>query len=354
MGSRIGRAIAALATLATAVAVLTACGGSERSVEAFCSTMDTHKQRYLEQMSVAQSGGIGGIFTAVSAVGDLKLMWRELAEVAPADIQADAEAVRDAWEKQEDNAAEMDWAAALATGLLNSGSMSRVDQYVRANCDGDYTVEQATSDELVTEQEETPSEQEPVPTPEPVLPILTDEWPDRNGYTYTFALESATGEATKDVANAKPGEANISWSYALKATIGNTTPERNAPQVGVLVQPMWPAGSALCSAGSMGISYGFSSNSVDEDAWCTLSSMPVALATGSAISMGSSVPVQGVSGGLVPLTVPEASADAIIADLLAPAVWVSAIQTPEPRTECLIESGSWYMSASSADTGCRP
>lgn len=106
-----------------------------RSVEAFCSTMDKHKTAYLEQMNSADGGSLNGLFTAVGAMGDLKIMWDELATVAPSEIQADVESVAETWKKQEDNASNGNWLGSLSTALLNTGAISRVDTYVRENCD---------------------------------------------------------------------------------------------------------------------------------------------------------------------------------------------------------------------------
>ncbi|WP_208545134.1 hypothetical protein [Rathayibacter sp. VKM Ac-2760] len=115
---------------------LTACA-PQRSAEAFCSTMQKHKDRYLEATSAAQEqGAILGLLGTASAVGDLSNMWKELAEVAPDEIRTDAETVRDAWAEQQENAGALDWVASLSTALFSSASMSRVDAYVRENCDG--------------------------------------------------------------------------------------------------------------------------------------------------------------------------------------------------------------------------
>ena len=130
-GSRLGSAVVVLAAVTV---VATGCAPT-RSVEAFCSTMDKHKTTYLEQMNSADSGSLGGLFTAVGAMGDLKIMWDELAAVAPPEIQADVESVAETWKKQEDNASNGNWLGSLSTALLNSGAISRVDTYVRENCD---------------------------------------------------------------------------------------------------------------------------------------------------------------------------------------------------------------------------
>ena len=128
------RRVGAAAVL-TAVTVVTAGCAPTRSVEAFCSTMDKHKTAYLEQMNTADSGSLGGLFTAVGAVGDLKIMWDELATVAPPEIQADVDSVAETWKRQEDNASNGNWLGSLSTALLNTGAISRVDTYVRDNCD---------------------------------------------------------------------------------------------------------------------------------------------------------------------------------------------------------------------------
>ncbi|MCJ1707122.1 hypothetical protein [Microbacterium sp. VKM Ac-2923] len=123
------------AAVLAAVTVAAAGCAPTRSVEAFCSTMDKHKTAYLEQMNTADSGGLGGLFTAVGAVGDLKIMWDELATVAPSEIQPDVESVAETWKKQEDNASNGNWLGSLSTALLNTSAISRVDAFVRDKCD---------------------------------------------------------------------------------------------------------------------------------------------------------------------------------------------------------------------------
>lgn len=348
MRTRGMRLTALTVAVAASAVMLTGCSAG-RSIEAFCNTMEEHKEAYLEQMDAAQGAGLGGLLTAVSAVGDLKTMWKELAEVAPEDIRSDVESVSETWQKQEDNAASGDWLASIATGLLNSGSMSRVDSYVRENCDGDYTV-----DVQAGESEE--SEPEPVVTPEPEPVLLTDQWADRNGYTYTFELQTATGTASKDVANATPGNANVTWNYSFAGTITNTTPERNAPAPRTLViEPAWPGDSAICSIGGMAIDSAFSSN-VDgmEERWCTLTPFPFAVrGTQTDIPMNSSMPVQASGGGMTSIVVPEGQADSIVAALSEPTIWALGRDEGEGRLyDCLLESGGFYLSQATADTGC--
>lgn len=128
------KAIIVTMAVVSCVSTLTGCS-TGRSVEAFCNTMEKHKRAYLEQMGKAQGAGLDGLLKTAGAIGDIKIMWKELAKVAPEDIRADVESVSETWQKQEDRAASGDWFGSIATGLLGSGSLSRVDSYVRENCD---------------------------------------------------------------------------------------------------------------------------------------------------------------------------------------------------------------------------
>lgn len=116
---------------------LTSCGDN-RSVEAFCSTMDEHKDAFTSQMDTAMDQGFGGLLTAGSAVGDLKHMWNALSEVAPEDIQPDVESVAEVWTTQEENGSSGNWMGAVTTAVSNSGSMVRVNQYAVENCGEEY------------------------------------------------------------------------------------------------------------------------------------------------------------------------------------------------------------------------
>ena len=101
-------------------AFLAACGDG-RSVEAFCSTMDEHRTAFTSQMDTAMGQGFGGLFTAGSAVGDLKHMWSDLSEVAPEDIRQDVESVAEVWTKQEENGSSGNWMGGDDDGDLQLG-----------------------------------------------------------------------------------------------------------------------------------------------------------------------------------------------------------------------------------------
>lgn len=127
--------------------MVTACSAA-RTSENFCSVMDKHKQRYEAAMAEAASAMNGtdassllkGVAKMTSAVGDLQVMWDELANVAPGDIQPDVEVVRDTNKKELDllkDAADDPLgvlASGLLSGLTSSGSFERVNRYSADHC----------------------------------------------------------------------------------------------------------------------------------------------------------------------------------------------------------------------------
>lgn len=106
-----------------------------RSVAAFCSTMDKYKSRYLAQMDSAQkSDAFTGSLGAIAAIGDLNTMWRELADVAPEEIKADTEAVRDSWEKSSGQAIGGQLLSGIAASMMSANSLARIDDFDKKNC----------------------------------------------------------------------------------------------------------------------------------------------------------------------------------------------------------------------------
>lgn len=88
-----------------------------------------------------QDDFVGGLIDGAAAIGDLSNMWTELSKVAPSEIKADTEAVAEYWQDQYESAAKGvdDPLGAIAGGLLGGfqavGPLTRVDQFVRENCD---------------------------------------------------------------------------------------------------------------------------------------------------------------------------------------------------------------------------
>lgn len=76
---------------------------------------------------------------------------------------------------------------------------------------------------------------------------LTHAWVNSDGYTYETGVRQVQTMASVDIANAKPGEAGVTWDYIINGYVTNTTDSRVAPIPAVDVLPVWPATSALCS-----------------------------------------------------------------------------------------------------------
>jgi hypothetical protein len=129
------------------VAGLGGCAQS-RSPDAFCEVMAEHRDRYEVATSSAiaavEGGDAAGLITGtagmIAALGDLQLMWDELADVAPDEIVADVEKVRDHNQEQLDSVGDAisdpfgALAGSLASGLVNSGSYTRLNDYADEHC----------------------------------------------------------------------------------------------------------------------------------------------------------------------------------------------------------------------------
>jgi hypothetical protein len=78
-------AIALFVILALVPGTLSGCG-TARSTQAYCDTMQKHKDRYLLAMSDATkqvqkgdtTGVVGGLAATISALGDIQRMWKSL------------------------------------------------------------------------------------------------------------------------------------------------------------------------------------------------------------------------------------------------------------------------------------
>ncbi|QOT19626.1 hypothetical protein [Paenarthrobacter sp. YJN-5] len=182
----------------------------------FCGTVSTHRDRYLQTMNQPSGSDLAKLVTTLSAVGDLKLMWTDIAAVAPPEIKTDAVAARDAWSKAESAGISGNKIEALGNALLNSGSVSRVNAYIAAHCGAEYA----------------PLGVQPTAQPTPTATKVAAEgvWTDRNGYKYRIVINGPVDyKFTSDIKNALPGKAIVSFMHATTGTIYNLTPGRNAP-----------------------------------------------------------------------------------------------------------------------------
>lgn len=337
-------ASAAVASLGLALVGCSSGGGD--TAKAFCDEVSNYKDTYVMQLTAAQYDD-HLIDSGDGALSDLRGMWAAWLEVAPDELRSDVEDVKNSWDYYEDGLT-VEEVTNVAGAISDDSTMVNVARYIRETCSSSYAA--ATDD--------TRAEEEPDAEPaEAAGPLLTDTWTDDDGYSYEFSVLTAEGTASKDVANAKPGEANLTWSYTITGEVTNTTPERNAPMPSLRVEPVWPASSPVCSLGWLLIQPAFNSNTDGrEEAWCTLGNAPwQPLTDGNQIMMNETVAVNASVSNPIEVPAPEADADAIIAELQAPPMWAIARNTGENLlTDCLLSSGGYYLSVATGDTGCTP
>ena len=136
--------------IAVLVTLAAACSPG-RSTEAFCDTFHSETERLgdkynaqADQISQMQDPFLG-LFASMGALleaqGDQVVMLQRLADVAPEEIRADVEAVRDSAERQLEitQAAAgnplMSLFAGLTAGSQSLGSARQVDAFLIENCD---------------------------------------------------------------------------------------------------------------------------------------------------------------------------------------------------------------------------
>jgi hypothetical protein len=142
-GARIGFA-ATFVLMTVFTAVLTGCGGSERSPEAYCKafyeTAAPIRETYVEADENVEDDPIGSIATVLQAPGDMVVIFSHMSEHAPDEIRSDTEAAQHSLEDQQDSLGDAlsDPLGALGSGLVNgltsAGSFSRVDAYLNQHC----------------------------------------------------------------------------------------------------------------------------------------------------------------------------------------------------------------------------
>jgi hypothetical protein len=134
------------------VTFLSACGGSERSAEAYCrafyETAAPIRQSYVEADEKMEEDPLGSIVTLLGSPGDLKVIFDSMAAHAPDEIKADTEAARDALSDQEDALGDSlsdplgAFGSSVIGALTSSGSFTRVGAYLEENCPVDSELAQ--------------------------------------------------------------------------------------------------------------------------------------------------------------------------------------------------------------------
>lgn len=141
--------MARTAALALVLVSALATGCSVRSVDAYCSTFYGEGQEFRQRLIDAEATGepVGLVVQLLAVPRDLAVFFGELAEVAPEDIRADVETVRDLYDAQADglgeDAADLFGGPAraiggiagdLMSGLAAAPALQRIDEWTTANC----------------------------------------------------------------------------------------------------------------------------------------------------------------------------------------------------------------------------
>jgi hypothetical protein len=150
--SRIVRTLAAGATLCSCAAALTACGGEERSAEAYCRAFYSKaapiRQGYVDANKTAKTDPLGAALKLFAAPGDFESIFDGMVDHAPDEIKSDTVVVRDNLKKAQDSMGKAfsdplgAFGDSLGSGLSSAGAYQRVDAYLNAHCPVDSDVAQ--------------------------------------------------------------------------------------------------------------------------------------------------------------------------------------------------------------------
>ncbi len=182
---------------------------------------------------------------------------------------------------------------------------------------------------------------------------LTTEWTDADGYTYRVDFSSLRVLAQIDVANAKPGEAFVTWAISYEGSIANLTPKRNAPFTMFAMYPIWPRDSPVCAYAAT-LSGNFDAFDAAppelQEAWCRIWS-PSTLSPPLSVDSSAEIPPPPTKQTRYP--VPEGEAARIKQAFESPAMWV-LVRNGGPTTSCggHDATGIWTLQAANGETGC--
>jgi hypothetical protein len=121
---------------------LSACGGTARSVAAFCATLAKEKQEFLATYDNTNQPPLQALIKGLASIGEIPVIFDKLDKVAPADIEPDVAQVRDNFKQQISQLGGVasnplgGLAAGLFSSLVAAGTFLRVSNYIAANCPG--------------------------------------------------------------------------------------------------------------------------------------------------------------------------------------------------------------------------
>lgn len=283
--------------VASALAIVLALGGcasAEVSSDAFCDALESHRVSYQDQIAASRAWNVFPEPDETVELSSVQAMWKELAEIAPADVKEDLESIVKTWDSQTVETLDEALFSSIAEGTKSRGYLTRIDAYVKDNCAGDYTVELS---------QYRPDAEEPT-----AAPVEVEAPQDGISYSVVASLTHAAGyTATLDVSitapagwvgditQAPPGFSDYHLDSETRIVVKNTTEGRDTPagiQVDLLA--LYPIDTGLCVDSGVRQVDGFTSQrkeigvitSPSGGTWCAIEIF-------SAADSGQGVPVAG-------------------------------------------------------------
>jgi hypothetical protein len=144
--------VGAVAAVCSCAALLTACGGDERSAAAYCRAFYSKaapiRQGYVDANRTAKTDPLGAALKLFSAPGDFESIFDGMVDHAPDEIKSDTVVVRDNLKKAQETMGKAfsDPLGALGesigSGLSSAGAYQRVDAYLNEHCPVDSDLAQ--------------------------------------------------------------------------------------------------------------------------------------------------------------------------------------------------------------------
>lgn len=180
---------------------------------------------------------------------------------------------------------------------------------------------------------------------------LIDSWVNSDGYSYSIGITKVVIDVSKDLANARPGEAIVSYQVSAFGELENTTEARNAPspRARIAISPVWNAASQVCEF--LGDAWTSNVPALQGNFCSTLPNGMVVATPDNPLSEHAVAAVS--AGGSGSLVVQEDRADTIVSLLSAPeGIVISRKDGDDRLTDCLVKSGGYWVSRATIDTQC--
>lgn len=208
---------AARRAIAIAVVALAACGSDDgRSLAAYCDTFwSGARELHATLDAQASDDPVAAVAAVFSSIGDLGVLFDEMARVAPDDIRADTEAIRDAVRSLPGSGGSGDIVSAIVSGLTSAGSFDRVNAYLRDNCPppSDLVAAEPAGESTGTE-------------------VALDgeaRFTDEDDYLYEASFTVSLGNVRVETADEPPGRARVVVTTSGSIQVRNGTTGHNLP-----------------------------------------------------------------------------------------------------------------------------